>query len=134
MYSNYTQNGVYMNNFRNFMYGRYGIDRLTQVLIGLTCIITFIGTIFHSGILVTLSYVPLLYAIYRTMSRDIQKRANENQKFMAVIHKLLGRWKGSKTHRYYQCPSCRQTIRVPKGKGKIMITCPKCKTEFMKRT
>jgi hypothetical protein len=124
----------YMNNFRNFMYGRYGIDRLTQVLIGLTCGLTFIGTILHSGVLVTLSYVPLLYAIYRTMSKDIQKRTNENRKFMEMIQKLLGKWTGSKTHRIYNCPSCKQTIRVPKGKGKIMITCPKCKTEFIKRT
>lgn len=116
------------------MYGRYGVDRLTTVLLGITCGITLIGTIANNGIVLAISYIPLIIGIYRTLSKDIQKRSNENRKMLNWWNKVRAKWKGSKTHCYYKCPNCRQSIRVPKGKGNIIITCPKCRKEFNKRT
>ena len=46
---------------------------------------------------------------------------------------LLDRIK-DREHRYFDCPKCRQPVRVPRGKGKIMITCPKCKERFQRKT
>lgn len=74
-------------------------------------------------------------------SRNIDKRCQENSRFLLVWNPIKRwfqqqkrRWKERKTHRYYHCPKCKNTLRVPKGIGKICITCPVCRTEFIKKT
>lgn len=123
------------------MQGRYGFDHFSQVIIIVALLISVVGTLFHSSLFTSLSYIPLAYAVYRTLSKDVNKRSQENYKFGFHVSNLKNRIekrvrliRGSQTHRFYQCPKCGQTIRVPKGKGKIMITCPKCKHTFVKRT
>jgi ABC-type transport system involved in cytochrome bd biosynthesis fused ATPase/permease subunit len=123
------------------MYGRYGIDQFTQFLIWLAIILTLISTFTRWNALIYLSYLPLIYAVFRMLSKNINSRSRENYKYLGVVNAIKNFFRknklkisGTKTHRYYNCPSCKQTIRVPKGKGKICITCPKCKTEFIKRT
>lgn len=130
-----------MNRFRQFMNGRYGVDNFSRFLIYASVIITLIGTITRINVLVTLAYIPLVYSLYRIFSKDINKRIQENYKYFTIRdrykHKydqFIARVKGTKNYRYYTCPSCKQKIRVPKGKGKICITCPKCRAEFIKRT
>ena len=80
-------------------------------------------------ILVWGSYLFMGIAIFRCLSRNTYKRYQENRRYLA----LRSRTK-DKNHRYFRCPKCRQQIRVPKGKGKIAITCPKCKEKFIKKT
>jgi ABC-type transport system involved in cytochrome bd biosynthesis fused ATPase/permease subunit len=130
-----------MNQLRKFMYGRYGFDQLSRALVITSLLITLITTFTRSNVLVLIGYIPLVYAIFRMVSKDIQKRTQENMKycqFAGFLRSKLNQLKlsffGTKTHKYYKCAKCNQTIRVPRGKGKICITCPKCKTEFMKRT
>lgn len=130
-----------MNRFRQFMNGRYGVDNFSRFLIYASVIITLIGTITRINVLVTLAYIPLVYSLYRIFSKDINKRIQENYKYFTIRdrykHKydqFIARVKGTKNYKYYTCPSCKQKIRVPKGKGKICITCPKCRAEFIKRT
>jgi hypothetical protein len=130
-----------MNQLRKFMYGRYGVDRFSQVLIGISLAFSLLGTIFRGGILLTLSYIPLMYAIFRMLSKNISARTRENYKFEDFkrslsnkINKNKNRHQQSKTHNFYKCPRCKQKIRIPKGKGKICITCPKCKMEFIKKS
>ena len=74
-------------------------------------------------------------------SRDYNRRYAENQKFLTWQNKVkykVNNWKRGitdrKTHHIYKCPSCGQKIRVPRGKGKIIVTCPKCRTEFQKKS
>ena len=81
------------------------------------------------------------YEYYRMLSRKVEKRYQENQKFLNWRYGLAvkkNRRKEQaqqrKIYHFYKCPSCRQKVRVPKGKGKICITCPKCKTEFIKKS
>jgi ribosomal protein L37AE/L43A len=69
-----------------------------------------------------LSYVLMIYAIWRSLSRNTYKRYQENRKFLQFFDRLKDR-----QHRYFDCPKCRQPVRVPRGKGKIAITCPRCK-------
>jgi ribosomal protein L37AE/L43A len=76
-----------------------------------------------------LSYVLMFWAIFRMMSRNVYKRYQENRKFLQFFDRIKDR-----QHRYYDCPKCRQTVRVPRGKGKISITCPKCREKFIKKT
>lgn len=130
-----------MNQLRKFMYGRYGFDQCSQALVICSLIASLIGSIARSSLLIYVSYIPLFYAIYRILSKNINKRTQENYKFLEWSNSVKNKFRkskqsmnGTKTHKYYNCPRCKQKIRIPKGKGKICITCPKCKTEFIKRT
>ena len=79
--------------------------------------------------LTAISYGLMGWAIFRMLSRNTYKRYQENRKYLRFVERLKDR-----DHRYYDCPRCRQPVRVPKGKGKIAITCPKCKEKFIKKT
>ena len=121
------------NGVQRFMMGRYGHDRLNMALLGLGLVLTII-TMFVTNklivLLLTLSYSVLLFvSLFRCFSRNTYQRYNENRKFLLMIDRLKDR-----THRYFACPKCRQTVRVPRGKGKIAITCPKCREKFIKKT
>ncbi|HBE80474.1 MAG TPA: hypothetical protein DDW65_22225 [Firmicutes bacterium] len=126
-----------MNWFKKFMMGRYGGDQLSVVLILLSAILTLTADFAKVPLLALIGYVPLGIALFRMLSKNTSKRGMENYKFAIFIspvyswfHKTGERLGNVKTHRYFTCPNCKQSLRVPRGKGKITITCPKCKTEF----
>lgn len=115
-----------------FMQGRYGMDRLSSVLLWVSVALAVVS-MFLPGpvglILTLLSYVLMGIAVFRALSHNTYKRYRENRRFLSHWDRLKDR-----EHRYYSCPKCRQSVRVPKGKGKIAITCPKCKEKFIKKT
>lgn len=128
-----------MNWLKRFMYGRYGVDQFSSALAVLTLILILLSIVFPRtfGILGTLSYIPMFGYVYRTFSKNIFKRQQENYKYLrwknsAVlwIMSYKKRLQDSKTHKYFKCPNCKQKLRVPRGNGKITITCPKCRTQF----
>ena len=116
-----------------FMSGRYGTDKLNLAIlglgIGLSLLNVFLNFPVVNLVLVLSSYVLLGFALFRTFSRNTYKRYAENRKFLGLVQKIKDR-----QHRYYNCPRCRQQVRVPRGKGKISITCPRCKERFVKKT
>ena len=118
---------------RNFMVGRYGTDKLNMVILsaGLAaCLISaFVDSVKVNLLLTALSYGLMVWALFRSFSRNTYKRYQENRKFLQFFDRLKDR-----DHRYYDCPKCRQVVRVPRGKGKVAITCPKCKERFVKKT
>lgn len=121
--------------------GRYGADQLSLVLLVFSLLLNLLGSIFKLKVLSYLSFVPLIFSIMRSLSKDIDKRRLENYKFSILISPIYKRWhnlkrkfKERKTHKFFKCPSCKTDIRVPKNKGRINITCPKCNTKFEKRT
>ena len=130
------------------MMGRYGMDQLNIALTILALVLTILAGITGLGILSTLGTILLIVSIFRSYSRNISARYQENVKFMPTWQKLMKlwycvkvwfnkvqqQWKDRKTHRYFSCPTCHQTLRVPKGKGKIKISCPKCRTELIRKT
>ena len=130
----------FTSSLRRFMYGRYGVDNFSQALVIFSLILSFLGLIFDWKVLAFLCYVPLIYGFYRIFSKNITRRMKENQWYLSKINFVKVRFNRAKTratdreHRCYACPKCRQTIRVPKGKGRIRITCPKCREEFIKKT
>ena len=81
------------------------------------------------SVLSLLAYIPLIWSIYRMYSRNIEARRRENTAFLRFFSRLT-----DKQYRYFRCPGCRQVVRVPRGKGKINIRCPKCSRQFIKRT
>ena len=121
------------NFFARFMAGRYGVDKLNNVLLWTSVIIVLVTMFLPLGIvrlvLTIISYLLMGWAVFRCFSRNTYKRYRENRRFLMLIDRIKDR-----SHRYYSCPRCRQPVRVPKGKGKISITCPKCKEKFIKKT
>lgn len=116
-----------------FMTGRYGTDRLNVVIlcvgVAFSILSAFLQQSWAGSIFWLLSYGLMIWAIFRCMSRNINKRYQENRRFLLMIDRVKDR-----KNRYFLCPRCRQTVRVPRHKGKILITCPKCKERFQRRT
>jgi len=130
-----------MNGLKRFMAGRHGGDQLSVFLLVLSMVLTLIGQLAEISAIFIISYIPLLAAFYRIFSKDIQRRRMENYRFAMLVSpvysklkKAQRRIKDLKTHRYYKCSKCKTMLRVPRGKGKILITCPKCKEKFTRRT
>ena len=130
---------------RQFMIGRYGVDDLSraQIIVSMVLLLvsTFLSAFFRVNILYWLGLALLIYSYFRILSRNVSKRYEENQRYLnakyrAVVKKnnLKKRWAQRSTYRFFKCPHCKQTVRVPTGRGKICITCPKCKTEFIKKS
>ena len=121
-----------LGGMQRFMAGRYGQDRLNITLLVVGCVLCFVQLFVPAGVdvvLTILSEALLILSLFRCFSRNAYKRYNENRKFLLLIDRIKDR-----DHRYYAGPKCRQTVRVPKGKGKIAITCPKCREKFVKKT
>ena len=134
-----------MSRFRQkvmqFMQGRYGADQFSRFLIYLSLILLVITLFCRNNFIYYIAVIVLFYSYFRMLSRNISRRYAENQKYLSLRYKVAGRFnwirlriKDSKTHRIFKCPSCSQKIRVPKGKGRISIKCPKCRIEFIKKT
>lgn len=119
--------------FRNFMAGRYGTDRLNMAILSVGLVASLLSVLIKFApvnlVLFFLSYGMMFWAIFRCLSRNTYKRYQENHRFL----QLTGRMK-DREHRYFDCPKCRQMVRVPRGKGKISITCPRCREKFVKKT
>ena len=130
----------FKEKFYRFMQGRYGNDQLNRCLI-ITAMILLVLSMFFGDVLYAIAAVLMVYAYYRMFSKQTYKRAGENQKYLQVEWKVRN-WffkqknmmAQRKTHRIYKCPTCKQKIRVPKGRGKIAIRCRKCGTEFIKKS
>lgn len=126
---------------QQFMMGRYGADQLSRVLMIISMVLLIISMFTRWSPLYLAAILLLIYVYFRMFSRNIQKRYAENQKFLNLRYRLVAKkdaqkrqWAQRDTYRFFKCPGCKQKVRVPKGKGKICITCPKCRMEFIKRT
>lgn len=123
------------------MAGRYGVDQLSLTLLGISIFISILASILHSQVLAIVYIIPLGTVLYRMFSKDIAKRYQENMKFLnkwnsikRKVNNKIQHIKSLKHYKYYKCSNCKQTLRVPRGKGKIAITCPKCKTVMIKKS
>ena len=124
-----------------FMQGRYGTDDFYKFLFWVALIGIVINRFFKSQLLSFAVTLILVYAMYRVLSKNHSARYAENQRYLQATAKIRY-WfdqqkklmEERKYHHIYTCPKCRQKIRIPKGKGKIMIRCPKCHHEFQKRS
>lgn len=130
-----------MNRLRAFMAGRYGLDQLSIALLILGIIFTIISNFVAYILLSILSMAVYIIAVLRMFSRNFISRRAENARFMKIWNTVRNRLSGfrvrvrdRKTHRFFKCPGCKNTLRVPKGRGKLLITCPKCGERFEKRT
>ena len=126
---------------QRFMAGRYGNDQLNQFIFIVAIISMVLEIITRQSLFYTLTLVLLILAYVRVFSRNINKRYEENMKFLQKKDAILNKSRRQKYYaaqrrnfHIYTCPQCKQKIRIPKGKGKISITCPKCRTSFIKKS
>ena len=130
------------NAIKRFMYGRYGSDQLNMALLGGAVVLSLVNSVLslflYESSVFTAIVSPILYVLmlgllglnlFRCFSRNIYKRRQENRRFLNFFTRLKDR-----QHRYFRCPGCKQRVRVPRGKGKLSIRCPKCGNKFIKKT
>lgn len=118
---------------RRFMEGRYGSDKLNTAILMTALVLVLVYSFLPFGLVKILlwliSYALMIWAIFRMLSRNTYRRYQENRRFLQITDGIRDR-----EHRYYNCPTCRQRVRVPRGKGKIAISCPKCREKFIRKT
>ena len=138
-----------MNNFLQklktelykFSYGRYGNDELSRFLLYSALALFVLNAVTKVGIFYTISLVLIVYNCFRSLSKNHQKRYMERQVYLLYKGKFDSKfalqkrkWNERKTHKFFKCPSCKTVVRVPKGRGKIEISCPKCHNTFIKKS
>ena len=141
-----------MNRIRQFGYqlnmiisraliGRNGFDNMARTTLWASIIFAIINVYAQSVIIYFLWVIFLGYTVFRIFSKNITKRYAENQKFLEItktprsyLNLLRLQVRDRETSRYYICRKCHQQIRVPKGKGRIEIRCPKCGERFIRKT
>ncbi len=118
-----------------FMQGRAGADQLSLMLLVLALVLAFVGFAFDLRLFAVLSVAALAYALVRMLSRDTAKRAREQREYLDMVGDANKRirvaklkWKNRKTTVYFTCKTCGTVLAVPRGKGKVRVTCPKCHT------
>ena len=124
-----------------FMAGRYGSDQLNRFLSFLALALLVLNLFFRGALLWVLAVAALLLCYVRMFSRNLDKRRAENARYLRLRYKITGevrgwmdRQKQRRDYRFFRCPDCRAMLRVPRGKGKIRVTCRKCGNAFEKRT
>ncbi len=131
--------------FARFMSGRCGIDQLNRFLSILSLVLMILAVVFNgtvfSRIVWLIAFVLLILVYARMLSRNLYKRSTENNRYMRIRMSIGGkfemikvRWTQRNDYKFFTCPACRTTLRVPRHKGKINIVCKKCGNSFTGRT
>ncbi len=124
---------------RRYMQGRYGVDELSKFLMAMSIVMMILGSLTRNSLVNVVSMIFIGFTYVRMFSKNFYKCSMQNQKYLKMKNKITRSWKNKvshfnqrKTHRIFGCPECKQKVRIPKGNGKVKITCPKCKAEFSK--
>lgn len=124
---------------RRYMQGRYGMDELSKLLMTLSIVIIVLASLTRNSMVNLIGFLVIGFVYVRIFSKNFYKCSLQNQKYLQYRKKLTSGWqnkishfKQRKTHHIYSCPECKQKVRIPKGKGKVEITCPKCAAKFSK--
>lgn len=134
---NWFQNLSY--KMQRWMYGRYGYDELSMFSMIFALVLALLSGV--SAVFSLISFVVMTWSIVRTFSKNIEKCQAQRAKYIKFTSSIKRFFKlrknmfiERKTHKYFKCPNCKSYLRVPKGKGKIEITCTKCKNKLIRKT
>ena len=124
-----------------FLQERYGIDDLSKFMMGIVFILAVINMFFRLPVLSAIIWAVIILIYFRMFSKNKYKRYQENQLYLKYmgpfqnwIRKQINIIKLRKDYHIYTCPTCKQKIKIPRGKGRIAVRCPKCRTEFIKKS
>ena len=122
-----------MSFLQRFFYGRNGVDQLNMVLAIAALALTLLSQFIFQNLFVFFGYAALGLCVFRMVSRNVEKRRKENAQFLALVSRFRGKTPRNGNQGnfcYLKCPGCQQTVRVPRGKGKVKITCSRCGRVF----
>ena len=124
-----------------FMYGRYGNDELTKFLLILGLVLMIISWFPRLAWVYLLAAAVLAWSLMRSFSRKLDRRRRELDRYLKIINKIVNffklrrnKWRDRKTHVYFKCKKCKAVLRVPRGKGSIIVTCTRCGDRIEKKT
>lgn len=127
--------------FVNFMQGRYGSDPLSTTLSVIDIILIIIYMFTYITVLWFLAIVIIVVIMFRTFSKNIPARQRECEAYLRLIGRpkrsfmhISTAWKNRKTTLYFKCEGCKTRLSVPRGKGRIRITCPKCGRQTIRKS
>ena len=130
-----------VQKLQQFMVGRYGNDEFTLFLSIAGLILGLLANFKYLGFLYYIGAILIFFGLFRSLSKNYNARRKElnwyllwSAKPKAEIKLLINRIQERETHKYFKCKNCKAVLRVPKGRGKIEITCPKCKAKVIKKT
>lgn len=130
----------FKDGFRSFMTGRYGSDQLSRALVWTGLAVYIIAIFTGLGIITYIGMIMYILAIFRMFSRNVEKRAEENQKYLQLtngmrrkISQSINRLKNRKEYKYFHCPKCRSWLKLPRNVGEVTVTCGKCRHQFRKK-
>ena len=148
----------FRNRLYQFMQGRNGVDELSKFLnrAGFVCLLiaivsSILTAAFQNHAMASAVVFRVLYFVFyaiglalfiwayvRIFSRNVAKRQKENTCYLYRVQRVKRfftnkkqEWKDRKVYRYFKCPQCGQKMRAPRNKGKIRVTCSKCKNVFI---
>lgn len=121
-------------NIQKFMVGRNGMDELNRVLSYVVLVLYVISVLAKSTLLYYVAFVVLVYITYRMISKNLYERREENRKFVTWLETTRIKTEQRKDYKIFRCKGCGRNIRVPRGKGKIEVTCPMCGNKTIHRT
>ncbi len=133
------------DRFSQFMVGRHGNDQLNLFLLAVDAVLLIVGSVFGGSaagrVLMALAFALLAVIYFRMFSRNTVRRQDENSKYLRARYRVLGkyrcireRWVQRKDYKFFTCPSCKATLRVPRGQGSINIVCRQCGDSFKGKT
>ncbi len=135
---------MFRDRLYRMMMGRNGVDQLSRFCLYISLGLVIVTWITHQGFVYLLAMAFLGYSYFRIMSRNISQRYLENQRFLQIYDRIAPAFRGVRQrvqslftkspYRIYTCPNCKQKVRVPRGRGRIEISCPRCRSTFIKRT
>lgn len=138
-----------MNKIREklqrFMIGRYGMDQLGQFIMYAVLVLVFLNVVVRVRVLSSFLYILELsgffFLYFRMFSKNVGKRYQENQAYLRLrfyvteyFRKIKFRFTEGRKYRIFKCPNCGQKVRIPRGHGKVSVHCPKCGTDFIKKS
>lgn len=130
-----------LDRIRRAMYGRYGGDQLMIGSLVVYMLLASIARMTEFIPLMIVAYAVFGWSVYRIMSRDVSRRYQENQLFLKYWNRVPAWFRGRqkylqdhRTYKYFRCSHCSTRLRVPRGRGKIEVTCPVCRNKFIKKS
>lgn len=130
-----------MAKFQQFMIGRYGSDQFSLFLSIAGLVFSFFGNFRHLRYFYFVGLILIFYGLFRSLSRNYEARRKELNWYLRVSEKpkasvklIMNKIRDRKTHKYFICKECKTVMRVPKGRGKIEVTCPKCRAKSIRKS
>ena len=129
--------GDWQRKMMEWLRGRQGPDDLAVFCTNLAIVVVVVNLFARVSLLGWIALALIAYSMFRIQSKNLGSRARENEAFLKAlgparpwVQNPRAAWAELRTYKHVKCRSCRQRVRVPRGKGRLRVTCPRCKTKF----